>query len=759
MSHFRWKRTVAMALVALQCAAVVPVASALEQREMIDVTQVQTVESQTVDGYQSPIDGQDLNGTEQTSDNGTTTEGGSTSGESVNPNVDGSTSSETGQPTDETTGDPNATDGSSIENPNTTEPKTKEHNIDTTIYGSDVLVILANSNVIVHNNVTYYSKEPITVKKGVSYISVRGLVERFGFQLDFDNTTKETIIRQGDRELRYKDKSNVYRVNGESTKMSGASYLQNNTFMVPLTSALQAMQIKYEWEQQTKRIIVQMSAAPVAKFKVTPEHIFAGQTEVVVENQSFHPRGLQIIDYEWTGLESFYSVEGQYTISLRVLDEKGVWSEPYSVTINVQPPNMPPVVDFTTNKTEYKMGELIEYHNESYDDEDAIEKVEWTNNKQAFFTPGEQQVTLKVTDKHGLSAEITKSVTITNETLYTFDEFNKIYTQVGYVYPIDGSTILGMKELTPQLRHGQRTLYRSNSPESIVQDGILYKDHIAGGTRILMHHKNAKSTDIKLYVVVKNISDEDAVVRVERAGAAGPSLHPQQTGKAAAQRYFQSFREHGIISEQTLKPKESALLMPEMSSRAIKPQQVYTMYADFLGDNNLEYKIIALDASKDIWKELPNLQVLPSDGTHIRGSFNNADRTLTVSELVGEEPSRIVFGDNKSDKTIGGWDTTSNTDVNNAGNYGVLYRVVLDRVAPNTLIGVNARGGQYSGSILVNGQEIGLPINGILKGKDEAVPIYRTGDREEKVEIWFTPAAASTMPLNVFMTQLPPKRT
>lgn len=295
-------------------------------------------------------------------------------------------------------------------------------------YDKNVVVLIADSNKIYQDGIEYTSPQPITVKKGVSYIAIRSLIDRFGFKLDFDNKTKETIIKNGDKELRYKMGSADYRVNGVSTKMKGASYISNSVFMVPVTSAMDAMAIPYKWEQASKRIIIQLSAKPIAKFKVDQKDIIAGETRVTFTDQSTHPRGRQIVEVDWDGNQEIYDEPGTYTITLRVRDEDGEWSDPYSQTITVTRPHTPPVASFRTDKTTYKMGEPIKYDDLSTDEEDTELKREWVNKQPAFFEPGEKTITLKVKNKYGLTAEVSQTISVTDEVLYTFDDFNKLFT-------------------------------------------------------------------------------------------------------------------------------------------------------------------------------------------------------------------------------------------------------------------------------------------------------------------------------------------
>lgn len=618
-------------------------------------------------------------------------------------------------------------------------------------YDKNVVVLIADSNKIYQDGIEYTSPQPITVKKGVSYIAIRSLIDRFGFKLDFDNKTKETIIKNGDKELRYKMGSADYRVNGISTKMKGASYISNSVFMVPVTSAMDAMAIPYKWEQASKRIIIQLSAKPIAKFKVDQNDIIAGETRVTFTDQSTHPRGRQIVEVDWDGNQEIYDEPGTYTITLRVRDEDGEWSDPYSQTITVTRPHTPPVASFRTDKTTYKMGEPIKYDDLSTDEEDTELKREWVNKQPAFFEPGEKTITLKVKNKYGLTAEVSQTISVTDEVLYTLDDFNKLFTPAGDVYPVDGPGILDMQVITPKVTKEKRTLYRSNSPETVKADGILYQDRVAGGARIFAHHINKTSSNMRFYILVQNVSDEPTTLSVQHVGIAGPSTSPQQTGKMGTVRYFESFADEKT-TETYLKPNEMKIVVPELNQISFKPEQVYTLYADFNADSTVEYTVVGIDANKDVFKALPNLPFLAKD-EHIRGTYDDADITFTVEESVGEKVGRLVLADSSQD--ISGSDMITLEDQRNKGNYGVLYRIRLNKVAPNTLISFNSRGGSYSGGMLVNGKTVQTPTNGSLKSPNESSVLYRTGDYEESVELLFSSAAGSNLPVNLVFTPLP----
>ncbi|MBC2632195.1 copper amine oxidase N-terminal domain-containing protein, partial [Salmonella enterica subsp. enterica serovar Enteritidis] len=135
---------------------------------------------------------------------------------------------------------------------------------------------------------------------------------------------------------------------------------------------------------------------------------------------------------------------------------------------------------------------------------------------------------------------------------------------------------------------------------------------------------------------------------------------------------------------------------------------------------------------------------LDRDGIHNRGTYDNAVRNIHVADLIGNTTIRMPIGDNNSDPNLMGTDPLSMTEASNAGNFGVLYKIKLDMVAPNTMISFNARGGRYSGYMYVNGAVTAIKNNGAATTANDNVVLYRTGTLDtEAVELWFTAAPGS----------------
>ncbi|PQP82195.1 DNA-directed RNA polymerase subunit beta [Paenibacillus sp. PCH8] len=618
------------------------------------------------------------------------------------------------------------------------------------------LTLYMNSNKMMQDGKTYLAGQPMAVKNGVSYVAIRALVDRVGYDVKYDNTTKETIIISGEDELRFKTNSTIYTVNGVSKSMKGPAYQQKNTFMVPLTSITQALNITYKVNQSAKTVVLNLNTKPVASFTVQKE-VFAGD-QVTYTTRSSSPKGLSIVDERWTGRQDSFDQPGTYTVTYAVQDSSGQWSDPYAVTIKVERPNLPPVGMFTTDKEEYKMGEKITYINQSTDDENAIVNTEWDNNALAFFVPGPKTVTIKVTDKHGASNSYTKTINITGETLYSLSDFNQLFTPVGEKFTFDGGGVPALEKVPFTYYDEPSLLIRSNSPETVNREGIVYKESSFGQTRFMIHHVNNTGKSVKMYVVATNNNAYTASIDQQNMGFAGPSPFATVAGKLSIDRWFQSMQNGTGQKKVYIQPGESKLILNDLSVLPMKQGQVISLYSDVFSDYELDYNIIMIEENKDpmvVWSSLP---VLDRDGVHNRGTYPNATRIITYDQEVGSKPVRLPLGDNASDPNLVGTDPMAFTEASNAGNFGVLYKITLNNVAPRTLISFNPRGGRYSGVALVNGQVVQISTGKSVTAPNEQSVMYRTGSYGESVTILFSAAPGSNLPVNLLFTPLPTEK-
>ncbi|WNS44315.1 stalk domain-containing protein [Paenibacillus sp. MMS20-IR301] len=625
--------------------------------------------------------------------------------------------------------------------------------------GAGQLILMMNSNKMFRNGVPYTANQPMAVKNGVSYVSIRAMVEMVGVSYTYDAKTKEVIVTKGGSIMRFKTDSKIYTVNGSPVTMKGPAYQFKGTFMVPLTSITYALSIPYTVDNVQKRVILSLNTKPTASFSVQPTEIYAGQTVVNYVTSSSSPNGTAIVDEIWGGNKlDMYDQPGFYTVTYAVRDANGLVSDTVSKTIQVLQPNQPPVAQFTTDKDEYKMGEPVVLTDTSYDPEYEELTATWSNRALAYFNPGPTSIQLTVTDKHGLSSTFEKTINITSETLYTQDEVAKLFTVPGDVLTFDGGLIPGLPNLNYNLSSDSYTLIRSNSPETVNTEGVLYRETAFGKTRFLVHHMNNMSTRQKLYVIATNNGIYPATITTDYVGIAGPVTSPEYTGRISIQKYYQSMITGLSKTSIILQPGQSIPIMTDLNKIAMKPKEVLSLSADLTSDYPIQYNVVMVEETKDPVALLPTLPVLDRDGVHNRGTYPDSTRIINVTDVVGTTQSKLILGDNRNDLNLVGIDPMTGTEASNSGNFGVLYKIVLDRVAANTLITFNPRGGNYLGSVLVNGTIVNLPNKGSLSSSDMNAVVFRTGEYEGPVEITFSVASGSNLPVNFVFTPLPAKK-
>ncbi|MFC5651592.1 stalk domain-containing protein [Paenibacillus solisilvae] len=621
--------------------------------------------------------------------------------------------------------------------------------------GSDQLILTVNTNVMVHNGSVWKAAQPLTAAKGVSFVALKGIAQRYGYTLSYNSATKESIASSSSHVIRFKLGSSIVYFDNKPVKALAPAYVLNNSLMVPLRTWAQLTESSISVSGSKIILTWNVVKLPTANFEIQPKEIYAGETYVTYIDHSTSPNHLPFVDERWEGKMDIFPQPGSYTVTRQVQDASGQWSEPYSVTVQVKAPNQPPVADFSTDKQQYRIGEDITYNDLSYDDENAIVKRTWSGNSKVFFESGDKSVSLEVEDRHGLTHTVTKTITITNEVLYSRDDYSRLFTAIGEKFPIDGASVLKMPALPYKIQNENAQLVRSNSPETLLQEGIAYTAQITGQVRFMIHNLNHIGYPVKIYLLATNHNSTPVNVSTSSFGMGGPDPYVVNTGKLSTIRYLNSLAADPSPKWKTIRPGKTEIIMDDISKVALKQNDVLSAYGDVFSDQDLNYSIVVVAAGKNPVAALPSLSVMERKDVHVRGTFNNANRTIEMNDTLGVEPQRITLGDRTMDTYLDGIDETSGQLELNLGNFGVLYRLKLPHVAPHTLIALNARGGYYTGAFMVNGRVVPVTNSSILKDNSEAAVLYRTGASEESVDIVFTLAAGSNLPLAMMFLPLP----
>lgn len=627
---------------------------------------------------------------------------------------------------------------------------------------TQTLLIKKNSKLMVLNGVNYTAAQPATIKDGIAYAAFSSLAARYGYQISYDPAAKQSVAKNNAGEIRFKVNSKAVTAGGSTVLSQGASFVQNGSLMVPIrtwasvtksTLTLSGADYKLTWQIGPLK--------PSAAFSVVPSKIYAGDAVTYVDLATSSD-GLQIAGEEYEGRQDVFTEPGTYTITRRVYDENGTWSDPFSVTITVVAPNQPPVANFATDKTTYRIGEPIAVTDLSTDDGNNIAKREWSGGDSpasppaVFFQPGEKTISLTVTDREGLTGTVSKTITVTDEVLYSQEEYNKLFTKIGEKYPVDGGSVIGIPTVSHDFHSEDAMMVRSNSPETLVQEGIAYDDQFTGKVRLMFHHLNKTSSTLKMYLLVTNDGYQTARFGYSSYGTGGPDPSEMSTGKLTTIRYLNSLASNPAVTWTSVKPGETKQVLPQINP-PIKPGFVYSGFADVESDRTLRYRLVFVEASKDPLRQVDSLSLMARDDKHVRGSFNNATRVIEISDRLGETPQRIVLGDNKLDPNLDGIDGMTGLLELNKGNFGVLYKMKLN-LAPRTLVSLNPRGGHYAGAFLVNGQLVPVTSNSALYSGEAGV-LYRSGSYAETVEFVFIVSSGSNLPVTMLFQPLPELRS
>jgi len=624
------------------------------------------------------------------------------------------------------------------------------------ISGKNKIVLTMGSKDITFNGEKTTSTVPITVVKGTSYIPFKTIATLYGFKVSYDSKSKSSVASNKSNKITFKQGSDEATVN-DRTYYSGAPYTKEGNLMVSILTWTEMTRSSISVKEKT--ITLKWDTAPQAYFNVNEYKIYAGQTKVTITDNSSSLYGFDIVDEEWIGKQTIYNIPGSYEITRRVKDERGVWSNPYTVYIQVHLPNEAPIAAFTTDKTIYKIGEPVIYTNKSKDDH-WIEYTRWTGKEAAFFTPGKKTITLTVLDEEGLTSTISKEITVLDEVMYTKNQFYLNFTTIGEKFPIDSSVALGIAATPYTITPEDVTIVRANSPGLVMGPAIDYTDTLSGRVRFNVHKQNGAKQDLELHLMVTNENTETVYIDKSYYAGAGPTSTVTLGGKLATQFYLQQIIDKLPATQIALLPGKSYELIGAGNS-AMHTNQSMSFFAEYTipEDLPLKFTLMVTEKRTDELAALRTLQQSSNNTKQVRGTFENGNRTITTNKVLGAKGSdKLIFGDKgvkAYDQMLQGVDAVTGKAVTNSDNGGVLYKLQLE-VAPNTAVILNPRGGKYGGAFLVNNEIVEVtPKNSDLVGPTEASILHRTGNKQETVNVMFMAPPGSNMPLNLLFLPIP----
>ena len=614
------------------------------------------------------------------------------------------------------------------------------------------------------NGKTQTLDAPPKIMKDRTLVPLRFISEALGYQVDYQATTKAINIKKPNKLPQAKFTVDKQFVSvGETVTYQDLSFdpdgdqivdriwMNNNkSFQVPgiYVVSLKVKDSRGAWSQWYEQII-EVSAAPnnqpVAQFITDNQKVFVDQP-IVYTDLSYDPDGDEIVEWNWQNRKDSFSQPGIYYVSLQVKDRRGSWSEKCIQAIEVvEKPNEPPVALFSPAQTTVDQGETVVFTDLSYDpDGDELVEYQWTGKQRAYFKEGIYPVTLTVKDSRGKWSEpYTVEINVTKKVIMTEMEYNLHNPLPGEIVNLTGINPLKFPVVQPTAKSFDNTvLLISNSPETVTENGILYKDTISGSVRLMYHHKNGSDTRKKVYILAGNPGDKPAQITVTKKGFGGPSQDDLAIGKNGLARFLES----DCYEQYDLAPGRVLVLEGAGSAREIPPGHSVFSMMDLVASADITFTFVIVDAGTDVLTTYDDLPVLKRD-MHQRGTFFGANRTYYL-DLPGDGPARFSLADNQSDYHLGGIDAITGEQVINKGNYGLMYKLELKAGNRMGLL-TNPRGGIFMGAALKpDGTVYGIPENGHRYVKDSSQAVLNTVfNPGEEGEFIFMPPVSSTMPV------------
>jgi PKD repeat protein len=592
----------------------------------------------------------------------------------------------------------------------------------------EMLLKLGDKVAILDNEVLTLDVAPTAIE-GSTYVALRFIVENLlEAQTNWNTATNEVSVLKNGKEVVLSPNSKKVVINGTPEEMPAPVRVENGRTLVPLRFLSETFGIQVNYAEGTivlveTHIMPAANTLPVARFEFVNSSYVAGQ-KPEIRDWSYDDDGDALVKRIWmingdesktaTSLSTIFSkpVAGEYTVSMKVLDAKGGWSEWVHQSITILPNQAPVIEVFETKQKSYACGEKIEfelaYTNEEWE---QITDAKWTyrgetdpENKQvvtrptAFYQPGNHIVTLQLTDEYGNLSEIKSvSVHVTDEVVKTEFESKFETVQVGEI--IDNFDKINFRDFAEEqnveVTQNTDMLVMSNSPEQVTALGVLYKQEIVGKGRILLHHFNALSETVNLadrkrvVVVAENNGEETITLKISNQSVKVPSTSELILGQKVLEDYFKGVAAKNYV----LKPGDKVFIYDSKGTRWSTGEGISGLM-DFETTGPLMIRVAAVNSDTTA-EQVALLPVVDKD-SHNRGTFGLTEKELKIN-LTSSEPTQIVLVKDRTEALIGIENITGEI-AQNTGHYGVTYRITVTAQEDTGII-LNGRGGLYSGAV------------------------------------------------------------
>lgn len=541
----------------------------------------------------------------------------------------------------------------------------------------------------------------------------------------------------------YLDKKDAY-VNLQPIQLEAPPVALNGRTYLPTNFLSDILDVQVEWIPESKSIIMVTNYSYI---------------EIDLKEERLNNNGLKLPFDDYINMEN-----GHTYVQLNWIAEKigALYTyDPHERKIEITHLQFPgdanvrdtstPVAKFTFGKQQYRIGEPVKLIDLSYDPDGEGLTKKWIDNEKVYFKPGTYSVTLIVTDRSGrISEPYTKNITITDDVFLT-EQLYPLYYQKEKTSFQTNLNFLSYKQIANEMTYDfTRKLLVSDSPEMIIEKGILYQDHINGKGRLYANHVNGMKENVTFAILATNNTDEDIKITTTNSGEVLPTPLVNLMGHIASVDYLLDENPDSfnlVKSNQTIFYK----LYPNFL-----PQYGINSFYDIETDGELTFTFIAMkDADLNGFEE-GDYHYLAYD-KHVRGTFPASD--IYIEANKGEEsftePYRLSIGDEGFFPFIHGYDyLEQERESTNIGNYGMTYHITIDNPGKVAVL-LRPRGGPFKGPVKINEELVIVPSSGMLTPLSGVYLLQRTTNLgREPLEIELTPPAGSAFPVDLIFYPL-----
>lgn len=622
------------------------------------------------------------------------------------------------------------------------------------IKGDQFVLSINSKNYIVNGKVDKLTNAPISIK-GKTYLPLRVMTDKIlDTTLNWNQSTQTIVISKNGTTVQMTVDSKTAFLNGNKVALDIAPIVKDGVTYVPLKVLSDYFEMTITYDSSIKKITVKgkdqgINHKPIANFIFSQPSYIAGQ-KIFVTDTSYDPDGHKVIEKEWSvnnGVNVTNSKElsnifkqpsaGSYTIGLRVKDQYDLWGDWIYKELVVQPNEVPIITDFAAERMSYAQGEPIKYQYEYENEEwENITNEKWTyrhadeevskailGKPSMLFAEGEYIVALQIDDEYGNRSEVYEiTIHITDQILKKELSYRFTQGKIGDI--IDNYQGFNYRDYEDAEILHQSTvsgsMIMSDSPEEVSREGILYRDAINGGGRILVHHINKFSDasviggNKRLVIVAENTSSTPVKLTLDNKTIKGPITDVLLLGQRLLYDYLAGSSEEVIV----LQPGEKRYIYD--SGGKWTKESCISALMDVSTTGEVTFTMAAISAGSTINSISGMEHLLPV--THPRGTFKDIAINYTLN-LDGTKPTKLLIGTGQ-EEWVKGYDALTKLPAQNKGNYGVSYYITVT-AAQDTGIILNPRANVFRGAIEWKGAGVyNIPAIGtIFNNKDKAISL------------------------------------